>query len=108
MSPRAWADAPDGPIGPPSLASEGFVHYSAPEQVAGVANARFAEEDDLVMLVVDPRELSSEVVWEDSYGSGQAFPHVYGPIERRAIVRVLPYRTGADGSFPPPTLDELT
>jgi uncharacterized protein (DUF952 family) len=107
MTRRAWSEAPADALRPPSLTDEGFVHCSAPHQVAGVANDRFAGEDELVMLVLDPGALDGEVVWEDSYGSGQDFPHVYGPIDRREIVRVVSYRTDADGSFSPPVLDEL-
>jgi uncharacterized protein (DUF952 family) len=31
----------------------------------------------------------------------------YGPIERRAVVRVLAYRPDADGVFPTPVLNDL-
>ena len=108
MTPHAWAATSDGALRPPSLAQEGFVHCSAPAQVAAVANARFHDEDTLVMIVLDPRELRSDVVWEDSYDAGQRFPHVYGPIDRQAIARIVEYRGGADGSFQTPVLDDLS
>jgi uncharacterized protein (DUF952 family) len=87
---------------PPGFAEDGFVHCSAPHQVAHVAEARFAGRHDLVVLTIDPTRLAAPVVWEDLAGEGQRFPHVYGPIERTAVVEVRPYRPGPDGHFPRP------
>ena len=38
------------------------------------------------MLRIDAGQLSSPVVVEDLTGSGEAFPHVYGPIDIHAVV----------------------
>lgn len=97
----AWSLV-DGAYAPDSLDREGFVHLSAPHQVARVAAARFAGHDDLLLLVVDPTRLDHDVVWEDAYGEGERFPHVYGTIPRDAVVAVHAYVPGADGRFPDP------
>lgn len=97
----AWSLV-DGAYAPDSLATEGFVHLSAPHQVARVAAARFAGRSDLLVLVVDPAQLGREVVWEDAYGEGERFPHVYGRVPREAVVAVHAYLPGTDGTFPPP------
>ena len=39
------------------------------------------------------------MVWEDLYGGGEAFPHVYGPIELAAITGVAPIGCGEHGRF---------
>jgi uncharacterized protein (DUF952 family) len=76
-----------GTIEPPSLAGEGFVHCSYGHQVAGTVGRHFAGVTDLLALEVDPVALGhATLVEEDSYGSGQAFPHVYGPIPVAAVV----------------------
>lgn len=76
---------------PPSLAAEGFVHCSGRDQVVRVAEHLFTGRQDLLLLEIDPSRLTAEVVWEDLYDLGEDFPHVYGPIERSAVVRVRRY-----------------
>jgi len=87
----------------PSLATEGFIHCSTPEQVLIPANERFGGRDDLVLLVIDPARLTAELVYEDCYESGMAFPHVYGPIDIASVVRIVPFPCSADGTFTLPS-----
>ena len=68
-----------------TLAEEGFVHASRRDQVQGVFDRYYAGLDEhLVLLTIDPRRLDAEVrvdpVGDDTY------PHVYGPINRSAVV----------------------
>lgn len=98
---RAWELVGDR-YAPESLRTEGFVHLSAPHQLAEVAAARFAGRSDLLLLVVDPARLDVEVVWEDTTGEGHTFPHAYGSLPREAVVAVHAYRPDVDGRFPPP------
>lgn len=72
-----------------TLAEEGFIHASRRDQVQGVFDRYYAGlGQDLVLLTIDPARLESEVrveaVGNDSY------PHVYGPINRSAVVDVVP------------------
>ena len=97
------------PYEPDSLASEGCVHCSSADQVAGTARLLFAGTHDLLLLVIDPRRLGgAEVRWEDTYGIGQTFPHVYGPIPREAIVEVRAYPPGRGGRWARPELEPLS
>lgn len=96
------------PYEPASLEAEGFVHCSTVEQVAGTARLLFAGTEDLLLLVLDPRRLEgAEVVHEDLYGIGQAFPHVYGPVPRAAIVEVRPFPPGRGGRWSRPDVPDL-
>lgn len=91
------------PYAPGSLEREGFVHCSSVDQAAGTARLLFAGTADLLLLVIDPRLLGdAEVVWEDTYGIGQRFPHVYGPVPRAAIVEVRPFPPGPGGRWSRP------
>lgn len=87
-----WDDyQQDGWIDPASLDTEGFVHCSWGRQVAGTIARHFPDATDLLALRIDPGELGDLVlVEEDSYGSGQAFPHAYGPIPVAAVVGTVP------------------
>jgi uncharacterized protein (DUF952 family) len=95
-----WAAAAEaGQYCPPSLASEGFVHCSYAGQVATTANLIFAGRVGLCVVELDPNRLDAEVRVEDSYGSGTAFPHVYGPVPAGALVAVHDLVRDDDGVF---------
>jgi uncharacterized protein (DUF952 family) len=81
-----------------SLDSEGFIHCSFADQVARSANRFYAGADALLVLHIDPQRLTSPLKVEAA-GSGELFPHVYGPINRAAVVRAEALRRGADGAW---------
>jgi uncharacterized protein (DUF952 family) len=82
-----------------SLETEGFIHLSAPEQVLLPANSVFRGQTGLVLLVLDSTRLTAAVRWEDTYGHGMNFPHLYGPLNLDAVTDVLPFEPGSDGTF---------
>lgn len=83
-----WAAAvAAGEYRPPSLETEGFVHFSYAHQVSATAHAVYPDVPDLYVVEIDPERVPSEVVIEDTYGSGTEFPHIYGPIPAAAAVR---------------------
>jgi uncharacterized protein (DUF952 family) len=89
----------------PSLESEGFIHCSLVEQIADVANAWFAGQSGLVLLVLDLTRLRPEVRFEAGADRpDRLFPHVYGPINLDAVIRVLDYQPGQDGRFSTPEM----
>ncbi len=87
-----------------TLTTEGFIHCSTPEQVLGPANEFYKGQADLVLLVIDPARLLADLVYEDSYDSGTAFPHIYGPLNLDAVTRVIPFPPLSDGTFVLPLL----
>ena len=86
---------------PAGLADEGFVHCSVRRQLPGVAERYYRGRDDLLLLSLDPAGLTTDVVWEDTSGRGQRFPHVYGPIALTAVVGVEPLTVADDGTISP-------
>lgn len=95
---RAWEQADPGSLRADSLRTEGFIHCSNRDQVEWVANQFFTAAEDLVVLAIAAAALSSPLRDEDP-GTGQTFPHVYGPIEREAIVGVEALTRSADGRW---------
>ncbi len=73
-----------------TLAEEGYIHCSFAEQVTATATRFYGDVEEVVLLEIDPEQLSSAVVSEDLVGSGEAFPHVYGPIDVAAVVSATP------------------
>lgn len=80
-----------GCVAPASLDDEGFVHCSWGRQLPGTLARHFAGVTELLALRIDPAQLGGlRLVEEDSYGSGQAFPHVYGALPTDTVVDVVP------------------
>ncbi len=72
-----------------SLEEEGFIHASRRDQVAGVFDRYYrALRGDLVLLTIDTARLESEVRVEPV--GADTYPHIYGPINPRAVVDVAP------------------
>ena len=92
-----------------SLAGDGFIHCSTEKQILRVANAIFAGQHGLVLLVIDPVRLTSELRWEPGVDlASELFPHIYGPLNLEAVVDVLDFEPDADGHFthlPPVSAD---
>ena len=96
----AWLSetmGPDDDYLPATYAADGFIHCSPSDDVMlAVANAYYGGAgEDFVVWDVDDSALVAEVRWEapdpappPGVAPGVLFPHVYGPIERRAVVHV--------------------
>lgn len=81
-----------------TLINEGFIHCSTIEQVVDTANVWFKGRTDLLLLTIDPAKLTAPLKYEDG-GDGRLFPHVYGPIEKEAIIDVVAFPLPPDGRF---------
>jgi len=113
LLPRAeWDAAPaDQPYRPPSLAREGFIHATQGDALLLlVANGLYKDQaGDFVALEIDEQRLTSAVRWEAPAGpfppevaadeATPLFPHIYGPINREAIVGVRLMQRASDGAF---------
>jgi uncharacterized protein (DUF952 family) len=111
---RAWQEAQQhGEYRAESLESEGFIHCSTRTQVLPVAEKFYKGQLDNVLLIIDPSLLTSELRWEPPSGGapppgvpeGESFPHVYGPINLDAVVKVYDLETNPDGSYKTPAFD---
>jgi sugar phosphate isomerase/epimerase/uncharacterized protein (DUF952 family) len=86
-----------------SLADVGFIHTSHTHQVTRVADAIYRGTPGLVLLVIDPAAVRAEIREEPLPGTGERFPHIYGPLNADAVVDVLPFEPAADGTFELPS-----
>lgn len=109
----AWTSAQKvGQYVAPSLADEGFIHCSTSAQAVPVAEKFYKGQTELVLLVIDPARLSSDLKWEPPFDgapplgapSADLFPHVYGPINLDAVTKVVKFAPNADGKWTLPTL----
>jgi uncharacterized protein (DUF952 family) len=94
-----WAAAdPSEPLGSPSLATEGFIHCTTgADEMVATANRHYRTDlRDFVVLTVDLDLVTSPWSCEDDRA---IYPHVFGPIDRAAIVAVAPMPRADDGTF---------
>ena len=111
---QAWHEAQQrGDYRVESLESEGFIHCSTRTQVLPVAEKYYKGQQGMLLFMIDPALLSSELRWEPPSGGapppgvpeGELFPHVYGPINLDAIVKVVDLESDPDGSYRLPFSD---
>ena len=93
-TPAEWAAAQEvGSVRPPSLATEGFVHCSTRDQLAGTIARHFVGVDELVLLRLDADRLGEDLRWEESR-PGEPYPHLYRAIALDEVAEVIPWRAG--------------
>jgi uncharacterized protein (DUF952 family) len=104
VTPEVWEQGQDQPYRAASLDTEGFIHCSNLDQVVRSANRFYAEAPNLLLLCIPAERLTSPLKDENS-GSGELFPHIYGPIERAAVAAVRPLHRDGTGHWAlPPDL----
>lgn len=87
----------DFDLSPPSLEQEGFVHLSAQHQVLKTADRWMSHCPIPILLVLEAERLADKLVWEDTHGHGEEFPHYYAPLPADSIVAVGKLTRGPDG-----------
>lgn len=70
-----------------SLETEGFIHCSFAEQLDAVIERYYNSEKSVVVLEIESDRLMSRMIKEPSTNN-EIYPHIYGPINRDAIVAV--------------------
>ena len=100
---------PFAPVTNTSLATDGFIHCTDDRDVLlQVANNFYRGlTGEFVVLEIDTDRLTAECVWEepahvvptDTPPAAPSFPHIYGPINRGAIIGVVPVMRDAAGAF---------
>ncbi|MDC2946839.1 DUF952 domain-containing protein [Streptomyces heilongjiangensis] len=106
VSLEAWNARPGQPYAPGSLAEDGFVHCSPDEATTvAVVNAFYRDAPKpLHVLMIDEGRLDARVEFEAAapapppgVGDDVLFPHVFGPLNRDAVVGVREVVWDAEG-----------
>jgi glutathione S-transferase len=103
---REWeALDPQVDYAPESLGREGFIHNTdGAHELAATANRFFRDRTEpYVVLVIERARVRAPIRYDDPR---HVYSHIYGPLNRDAIVRVLPMPRAADGTFLPPEEDD--
>lgn len=73
---------------PAGYRKDGFIHCSTEQQVLLVAERYYAVSQDLLLLKIDEDRLNTPVVFENLEGGKELFPHIYGLLDKKAIIGV--------------------
>jgi uncharacterized protein (DUF952 family) len=84
---------------PPGFAAEGFIHCSTAELLPLAANAYFHGRTDLILLHIDAERVLVPIKYENLAGGKDLYPHIYGPLERAAVLKATPFPPDSDGTF---------
>ena len=72
----------------PSLHSEGFIHASSLQQIAGVLDRYYKNKTGLVLLHIDESKLVPRLKYELAPSINEIFPHIFGAVNIDAIINV--------------------
>lgn len=94
-----WRDAEEKGrfSGAPVDLADGYIHFSTGAQLAETAAKHFAGQTELLLIAVDDSRLGAQLRYEPSRG-GALFPHLYAPLDPKAVRWVAPLSLEADGS----------
>ena len=81
----------------PTMEWEGFIHCLRKDQLLKVANDNYLGAKKIILLCIDETKLTSQIVEEDLYGMNESFFHIYGPVNKEAITRVIEWVPGEQG-----------
>jgi len=90
--------------GAPVDLADGYIHFSAAEQLEETAAKHFAGRHDLVLVAVIADALGSALKWEPSR-DGALFPHLYGKLPLPAVRWTKPLPLDPDGRHVFPALE---
>ena len=100
----AGADAPE--YRPESLATDGFIHCSADDDlILDVANHVYRDSGEVLVLSIDEHDLAAELRWEaphptpPDWPGTPLYPHLYGALNLDAVVGVRRLVHDASGRF---------
>ena len=75
-----------GSYGRKSLERYGFIHCSDLDTYYLVAPNFKDDDNERLVLLIDTDKVNAEIKWED--GGGLDFPHIYGLLNKNAIIGV--------------------
>ncbi|MCL5951003.1 MAG: DUF952 domain-containing protein [Chloroflexi bacterium] len=100
LTPRGYFDALDSAVDyiPSEFERDGFIHCTdGAEAMAQVATAYYKNNPEPhYYLYIDKDRVRAPIRYDDP---DRRYPHIYGPLNRDAILSVRPARRLPDGTF---------
>lgn len=77
-----------GSYSAPSLITEGFIHTCEKQQIQGVTDRYYSGRKGLFLLHIDENRLTAPLKYELAPSVNEMFPHIFGTINKEAVVEV--------------------
>jgi len=92
---------PSTPYVPEPFAREGFIHTTEGREAVSITLTKYykSSAEPWVVLYIDQDRVTSPIRYDDP---AEVFPHIYGPLNRDAIVAVREIARSSDGTFMKP------
>ena len=86
------------PYVPEPFEHEGFIHTTEGREAVSITLTRYykSSAEPWVVLYIDQDRVTSPIRYDDP---AEVFPHIYGPLNRDAIVAVRDIGRAPDGTF---------
>jgi uncharacterized protein (DUF952 family) len=85
-----------GAISPEAYGQDGFIHCTDGAERSSTWDRYYRDPRPFVALLIDISRLSAEVRYEDPE---RVYPHIYGPLNRDAVLVVIPVKRDYAGGF---------
>ena len=99
-TPKRYFDSLDPlkPYVPEPFEREGFIHTTEGREAVSITLTKYYQSsaEPWVVLYIDQDRVTSPIRYDDP---AEVFPHIYGPLNREAIVAVRSIGRAADGTF---------
>ena len=83
-----------------ALKTNGFIHCCTFDQILHVANSSLKNiNDSLLILCLNTEYLSAELKWEENPKNKMIFPHLYGSINKEAVIGAVKFQKNENGEF---------
>jgi len=91
---------PEADYLPAAYEADGFIHLTDGAEELAIVGNRYYRDDprSYLALVIDLSRVQAPIRYEDPR---RVYPHIYGPLNRDAIVAVLDVPRTPDGTFLP-------
>jgi len=88
VTPEVWGNFKDADFyEADSLHTEGFIHCSFAAQLETVLQRYYGDTEKVLILEIETEKLASKLI-EESSTNNEIYPHIYGKINREAIVEI--------------------
>jgi uncharacterized protein (DUF952 family) len=91
------------PYVPEDFQTEGFIHTTEGREAVSIVLTKYhkARREPWVVLHIDRDRVTSPIRYDDP---AKVYPHIYGPLNRNAILLVEPIGRADDGTFLKPSM----
>jgi len=76
---------------------DGFIHFSAEEQIEKTLKKYYSNKKDLVLLKVDTLNLD-HLIWEQA-SDGNMFPHLYSKLDLSYVIEEVEISLDKNGNY---------